>query len=158
MIRRPPRSTLFPYTTLFRSDKGVIKGDLSADDILLRYADGRIIFTDFETGGAVRDVSVSRDITSIAEVLIDSLAPGLYMHSADLAPFLNGLSSVVALDRWGALDRLRIILENLVKRVDVRVTIGEFNRAVEDLRLANEEALSNRLQHMEPEAIPVASP
>src|SRR3712207_8847209 len=23
MIRRPPRSTLFPYTTLFRSDEGV---------------------------------------------------------------------------------------------------------------------------------------
>src|SRR3712207_8345549 len=23
MIRRPPRSTLFPYTTLFRSDKGL---------------------------------------------------------------------------------------------------------------------------------------
>src|SRR2546430_10410440 len=28
MIRRPPRSTLFPYTTLFRS--GVVKGDLKA--------------------------------------------------------------------------------------------------------------------------------
>src|SRR3712207_7429658 len=24
MIRRPPRSTLFPYTTLFRSDAGVV--------------------------------------------------------------------------------------------------------------------------------------
>src|SRR2546430_15200529 len=24
MIRRPPRSTLFPYTTLFRSGKGVV--------------------------------------------------------------------------------------------------------------------------------------
>src|SRR3712207_7919732 len=24
MIRRPPRSTLFPYTTLFRSDKGAV--------------------------------------------------------------------------------------------------------------------------------------
>src|SRR5690349_22120101 len=24
MIRRPPRSTLFPYTTLFRSKKGVV--------------------------------------------------------------------------------------------------------------------------------------
>src|SRR5947209_16240830 len=24
MIRRPPRSTLFPYTTLFRSDPGVV--------------------------------------------------------------------------------------------------------------------------------------
>src|SRR3712207_7203461 len=26
MIRRPPRSTLFPYTTLFRSSSGVILG------------------------------------------------------------------------------------------------------------------------------------
>src|SRR5690554_8186729 len=25
MIRRPPRSTLFPYTTLFRSDKNMIE-------------------------------------------------------------------------------------------------------------------------------------
>src|SRR2546430_13345771 len=28
MIRRPPRSTLFPYTTLFRSDKGWNTGDM----------------------------------------------------------------------------------------------------------------------------------
>src|SRR5258707_7463423 len=27
MIRRPPRSTLFPYTTLFRSDRGGVRGD-----------------------------------------------------------------------------------------------------------------------------------
>src|SRR3712207_8611119 len=26
MIRRPPRSTLFPYTTLFRSDAGALVG------------------------------------------------------------------------------------------------------------------------------------
>src|SRR2546429_5868669 len=26
MIRRPPRSTLFPYTTLFRSEKLVVSG------------------------------------------------------------------------------------------------------------------------------------
>src|SRR3712207_8439516 len=26
MIRRPPRSTLFPYTTLFRSDHGHVEG------------------------------------------------------------------------------------------------------------------------------------
>src|SRR5690349_24000562 len=30
MIRRPPRSTLFPYTTLFRSDMDVDAGDLDA--------------------------------------------------------------------------------------------------------------------------------
>src|SRR3712207_7844174 len=27
MIRRPPRSTLFPYTTLFRSDRDVFRSD-----------------------------------------------------------------------------------------------------------------------------------
>src|SRR3712207_8116614 len=31
MIRRPPRSTLFPYTTLFRSCDGEIRGLLIAD-------------------------------------------------------------------------------------------------------------------------------
>src|SRR5688572_32858794 len=30
MIRRPPRSTLFPYTTLFRSDGGQQRGDAVA--------------------------------------------------------------------------------------------------------------------------------
>src|SRR6266511_2797502 len=29
MIRRPPRSTLFPYTTLFRSDLGVARAELA---------------------------------------------------------------------------------------------------------------------------------
>src|SRR5438876_6028077 len=34
MIRRPPRSTLFPYTTLFRSRRGLgVVPSLEADDI-----------------------------------------------------------------------------------------------------------------------------
>src|SRR3712207_7769879 len=32
MIRRPPRSTLFPYTTLFRSARAVGQGDDAAFD------------------------------------------------------------------------------------------------------------------------------
>src|SRR2546429_1938630 len=32
MIRRPPRSTLFPYTTLFRS---VNRGDIQLDDVVV---------------------------------------------------------------------------------------------------------------------------
>src|SRR5690554_7468171 len=28
MIRRPPRSTLFPYTTLFRSENGITQEDI----------------------------------------------------------------------------------------------------------------------------------
>src|SRR2546430_8391230 len=39
MIRRPPRSTLFPYTTLFRS---VIEGALQGLGILYAYDDDRV--------------------------------------------------------------------------------------------------------------------
>src|SRR5207244_12212795 len=36
MIRRPPRSTLFPYTTLFRSSvRNVVEGSLSAIVVLV---------------------------------------------------------------------------------------------------------------------------
>src|SRR5258708_20968571 len=35
MIRRPPRSTLFPYTTLFRSAKCNALGDNRSVDLLL---------------------------------------------------------------------------------------------------------------------------
>src|SRR6266446_8745188 len=33
MIRRPPRSTLFPYTTLFRSDERLREGAQPAGDV-----------------------------------------------------------------------------------------------------------------------------
>src|SRR5688572_32479662 len=36
MILRPPRSTLFPYTTLFRSQRGCIVGHLLQDRVDLR--------------------------------------------------------------------------------------------------------------------------
>src|SRR3712207_9240113 len=42
MIRRPPRSTLFPYTTLFRSQRaGEGRHDPDAADRLVRVAVGR---------------------------------------------------------------------------------------------------------------------
>src|SRR2546427_6474973 len=40
MIRRPPRSTLFPYTTLFRSDAGPIHADPVERDGLVAAAHG----------------------------------------------------------------------------------------------------------------------
>src|SRR3712207_9398485 len=44
MIRRPPRSTLFPYTTLFRSPARLIEGGLPTDAtiaqvLVSKYAD-----------------------------------------------------------------------------------------------------------------------
>src|SRR3712207_8328584 len=37
MIRRPPRSTLFPYTTLFRSVRGMYNGDRSRKTTLVEH-------------------------------------------------------------------------------------------------------------------------
>src|SRR5258708_10382737 len=37
MIRRPPRSTLFPYTTLFRSDSLVWRDQLSYNEPMIKY-------------------------------------------------------------------------------------------------------------------------
>src|SRR2546427_756901 len=45
MIRRPPRSTLFPYTTLFRS-QGVIHRDLKPQNVLITRG-GDVKLTDF---------------------------------------------------------------------------------------------------------------
>src|SRR3712207_8587471 len=43
MIRRPPRSTLFPYTTLFRSDaEAVTVGGLHAHPAVQTLADQRV--------------------------------------------------------------------------------------------------------------------
>src|SRR3989442_10005756 len=44
MIRRPPRSTLFPYTTLFRSGPCIVHtDDLGAGRLVLGVGDGRAV-------------------------------------------------------------------------------------------------------------------
>src|SRR5687767_15776240 len=43
MIRRPPRSTLFPYTTLFRSERHLMRGvdaHVDGDDLAAVVGDG----------------------------------------------------------------------------------------------------------------------
>src|SRR5256885_8996850 len=50
MIRRPPRSTLFPYTTLFRSDRALLDETFGrARFIAVAFTEGRI----FEREAAV---------------------------------------------------------------------------------------------------------
>src|SRR6266704_2336497 len=41
MIRRPPRSTLFPYTTLFRSTEHEVLDEAAGHDVLVLSRDGR---------------------------------------------------------------------------------------------------------------------
>src|SRR2546430_9214529 len=74
MIRRPPRSTLFPYTTLFRSPNPVIrshyrKGFLKQyvrDRFLLRTEPAtNNISTDYGIGKAVEKLLVDRKSTRL---------------------------------------------------------------------------------------------
>src|SRR5256885_7017385 len=57
MIRRPPRSTLFPYTTLFRS-KGAFTGATQRRLGRFELADGGTIFLD-EVGELLADTQVA---------------------------------------------------------------------------------------------------
>src|SRR3712207_7526890 len=54
MIRRPPRSTLFPYTTLFRAGRGVGRGvdgvTLDELDRLAQHAAGGVDVVDRQEG------------------------------------------------------------------------------------------------------------
>src|SRR5687768_17915649 len=69
MIRRPPRSTLFPYTTLFRSvgvDVGVVGADVVCHVVLHRVETGHPRFAKADVIG-VGDARF--DIATHAEVL-----------------------------------------------------------------------------------------
>src|SRR5256885_12468596 len=59
MIRRPPRSTLFPYTTLFRSrgvDLGLVDHLRTSDEYLVnRAADANLYQVTFERARSLRE-------------------------------------------------------------------------------------------------------
>src|SRR3712207_8601972 len=56
MIRRPPRSTLFPYTTLFRSSKKIYPADELAN---LDPADGRPLLARYDLEEAASTLNVA---------------------------------------------------------------------------------------------------
>src|SRR2546422_8061000 len=62
MIRRPPRSTLFPYTTLFRSRKN-IQATIFISPVRLQLVDGRGAEKTVADGGA-RPADRSEEHTS----------------------------------------------------------------------------------------------
>src|SRR2546425_9711302 len=79
MIRRPPRSTLFPYTTLFRSDSagGCFSGDtlvalaggrsLSFKDIVAEQAEGKEHFRyTIRRDGKIRSEEHTSELQSLA--------------------------------------------------------------------------------------------
>src|SRR2546429_7398439 len=69
MIRRPPRSTLFPYTTLFRSD-GEVQWQYPFKDLLLESSctpmmvDGKLLASSITAGSVLIQEGRSEEHTS----------------------------------------------------------------------------------------------
>src|SRR3712207_9380783 len=98
MIRRPPRSTLFPYTTLFRS----ALNDAHVEDLLQRVGGG-VGAHEGGTGAAVvlgegEDVPADGQVRVLGELLVEREA----VVEGEAVGLLDGLDlpvAVVLLDR-----------------------------------------------------------
>src|SRR3712207_6892185 len=62
MIRRPPRSTLFPYTTLFRSRDGRVLGESDS--------------CAFDASPGAASASVAALVTDVASIVLDGVPDG----------------------------------------------------------------------------------
>src|SRR5690554_7106478 len=84
MIRRPPRSTLFPYTTLFRSDLSLAKAEANLEQALAN-VDNAQAQLEFTESDLVKSTLVS-PIDGV--VLSRSAEPGQTVASSFSAPVL----------------------------------------------------------------------
>src|SRR3712207_7179081 len=84
MIRRPPRSTLFPYTTLFRSSMNCI--DLVDDaDCRRRHASGDIPITLANRAGCIDDQENDVNVCSgVVRRVVEPLAHRSEEHTSEL--------------------------------------------------------------------------
>src|SRR5258707_12187428 len=83
MIRRPPRSTLFPYTTLFRSNSQLIRMEASFNG----YTEGIALDTEGHlSDGSGMNVFLVHDGTLYTPPLATSTLPGITGHTVVKIP------------------------------------------------------------------------
>src|SRR5256885_6397549 len=75
MIRRPPRSTLFPYTTLFRSVMHAVKDDLKSGDLFIKYGER---YDDYREQ-LVDDETFEREVGDYGQVTGIETDPGTFV-------------------------------------------------------------------------------
>src|SRR5256886_6606777 len=107
MIRRPPRSTLFPYTTLFRSP--IALGTDAGNPLTLH---GASVFMELEamqaSGLAPRDVLVAATANAARALGLDSTgtvtagaAADLVVLDADPLADIRNVRRIALVVRWG---------------------------------------------------------
>src|SRR2546427_5993369 len=62
MIRRPPRSTLFPYTTLFRSSVTGAADVVAAAGAFQHFVEGETLARRTVLGGVLEEADVTREV------------------------------------------------------------------------------------------------
>src|SRR2546430_12005562 len=85
MIRRPPRSTLFPYTTLFRSLYDIYHMQIMEGDIIRTIRDNRDWIAHFHTGGVPgrHELDATQELNwhAVAAAIADTRFPGVRAHA-----------------------------------------------------------------------------
>src|SRR5256886_13619041 len=117
MIRRPPRSTLFPYTTLFRSNNLLVAGYVSGDNFRL-FSSLKIPIGEGLSGWvAENNKPILNGNPSVEPAYLNDPAKFSILRSALSVP-LNGLNGVV-----GALTLYRCEKDSFTKD-NVRVLLA----------------------------------
>src|SRR2546422_11360275 len=106
MIRRPPRSTLFPYTTLFRSDVAVEAMKAGAQDFLTKGNLRRLVPA---IQRELRDTEVRRERRRAQTALLER---------ARLAELTSEVGSALTRGE-GLRETLQLCAEALVRHLDV---------------------------------------
>src|SRR2546430_4138694 len=96
MIRRPPRSTLFPYTTLFRSLYDIYHMQIMEGDIIRTIRDNKDWIAHFHTGGVPgrHELDGTQELNwhAVAAAIADTGFTGFVAH--EFTPTRDPLTSL----------------------------------------------------------------
>src|SRR3712207_2566346 len=126
MMRRPPRSTLFPYTTLFRSDRGaldagclgsLLPGGRPVADPAARVDVGAV------WGGTV-PVTGWRDAFGILRGAADGTLGGLVLAGIELDDLADPVLARAAVERAGFVVSLEVRESPVTRMADVVLPVA----------------------------------